>query len=130
MNVIVFVFAFATNPLQVHASFVHEVHDQVDSAVGMVWYAIALILRVDVSCGDSHRPHSDPTRRPRAGPHTRPRSLPLPSPGPSCRPTDEAGAGAQAGGENGEGLQGGVWWWESRGVEWGSDVLMRTARGG
>ena len=50
MNVIVFVFAFATNPLQVHASFVHEVHDQVDSAVGMVWYAIALILRVDVSC--------------------------------------------------------------------------------
>ena len=116
MNVIVFVFAFATNPLQVHASFVHEVHDQVDSAVGMVWYAIALILRVDVSCGDSHRPHSDPTRRPRAGPHTRSCSVSLPSPGLSRRSTDEAevGGGAQAGGENGEGVQGGMWWWESR----------------
>ena len=112
MNVIVFVFAFATNPLQVHASFVHEVHDQVDSAVGMVWYAIALILRVDVSCGDSHRPHSDPTRRPRAGPHTRCCPSPLRCPGPCRRSTHEAGAaaGAQAGGENGEGLQGGVWW--------------------
>ena len=43
MNIIVFVFAFATNPLQVHASFVHEVHDQVDSAVGMVWYGMLLL---------------------------------------------------------------------------------------